>query len=217
MRRYLYLHGFASGPGSSKARMFKDRFASSGIDLLVPDLTEGDFEHLTLTRQLGVVERELDGAPSILIGSSMGGYIAALYAARHPEVERLVLLAPAFGFAKRLSSFMPLSQFEVWKRTGWHEFFHYGTGAPAHVHFGLMEDGERYEEYPEVKQPVLIMHGDQDKDVPLSVSEEFAARHPDARLIVLPDKHQLLDHMDRLWEETRSFVLGGEDRTTGAA
>lgn len=207
MKRYLYLHGFASGPESSKARMFKERFASCGIDLIVPDLAEGDFEHLTLTRQLQVVERELNGAPAVLIGSSMGGYLAALYAARHPEVERLVLLAPAFGFAKRLPAFMPLSQFEVWKRTGWHEFYHYGAGAPARLHFGLIEDGERYEEYPDARQPVLILHGDEDHDVPVSLSEEFAAKHPNARLIVLPDGHQLLDHLDRLWEETRAFAL----------
>jgi pimeloyl-ACP methyl ester carboxylesterase len=215
MKRYLYLHGFASGPESSKARMFKERFASCGIDLIVPDLAEGDFEHLTLTRQLHVVERELNGAPAVLIGSSMGGYLAALYAARHPEVERLVLLAPAFGFAKRLPAFMPLSQFEVWKRTGWHEFFHYGIGAPARVHFELIEDGERYEEYPDVRQPVLILHGDEDHDVPVRLSEEFAAQHPNARLIVLPDGHQLLDHLDRLWEETRAFVLAGANRRTG--
>ena len=31
----------------------------------------------------------------------MGGYLAALYASRHPEIDRMVLLAPAFGFGTR--------------------------------------------------------------------------------------------------------------------
>ncbi len=30
----------------------------------------------------------------------MGGYLAALYAALHPEVQSLILMAPAFSFAQ---------------------------------------------------------------------------------------------------------------------
>lgn len=215
MKRYLYLHGFASGPESSKARMLRERFGALGIDLAVPDLNEGDFEHLTITRQLQAVERELRGEPAVVIGSSMGGYVAALYAARHPEVERLVLLAPAFGFARRLPSAMPLSQLEVWKRTGWHEFYHYATDAPARVHYGLIEDGEKYEEFPDARQPTLILHGEFDRDVPLNLSERYAAERPNARLIALPDGHQLLDEFERVWDETSRFALEGRERTAG--
>ena len=95
MSRFVYLHGFASGPSSQKARFFRERFAELGIGLEIPDLAEGRFEQLTISGQLGVMERAIGGDPATLIGSSMGGYLAALYAARHPEVEKLVLLAPA--------------------------------------------------------------------------------------------------------------------------
>ena len=101
MTRILYLHGFASGPSSSKARYFQERLESAGMPVEVPDLAAGDFEHLTLTGQLGVIERSAAAGPVSLAGSSMGGYLAALYAARHPEVLRVVLLAPAFDFARR--------------------------------------------------------------------------------------------------------------------
>jgi uncharacterized protein len=97
--KFVYLHGFASSPNSRKARFFEERFNELGIGLEVPDLAEGNFRNLTLTAQLNVVSRLCSGQPASLIGSSMGGYLAALYAARHPEVERLVLLAPAFSFA----------------------------------------------------------------------------------------------------------------------
>ena len=97
----VYLHGFASGPGSQKAQYFRERFAGCGVDLAIPDLAGGDFEHLTITRQLQVIEHRVDGRAVALIGSSMGGYLAALYAARHAGVERVVLMAPAFGFARR--------------------------------------------------------------------------------------------------------------------
>src|SRR4051794_15180408 len=99
--RTLYLHGFASGPSSSKARYFHERFREIGVHLETPDLTAGDFENLTITGQLRVIEDSLKGEPARLLGSSMGGYLAALYAARHPETNGIVLMAPAFGFARR--------------------------------------------------------------------------------------------------------------------
>ena len=49
MTEFIYLHGFASGPDSSKAQAFKKRFEKLNIALHVPDLQENDFENLTLS------------------------------------------------------------------------------------------------------------------------------------------------------------------------
>ncbi len=97
----VYLHGFGSSPESTKARFFGARFREHGISINIPDLAEGDFEHLTISKQLDVVGRAAGGRPVVLMGSSMGGYLAALYAVRHLEVQSVVLLAPAFAFASR--------------------------------------------------------------------------------------------------------------------
>jgi pimeloyl-ACP methyl ester carboxylesterase len=94
-RRILYLHGFASGPNSKKASFFREQLGAAGTSLEVPDLTEGNFEQLTITSQLKVLEQLAGGDPVSLIGSSMGGYVAALYASRHPEV--LPLGSPGGG------------------------------------------------------------------------------------------------------------------------
>jgi uncharacterized protein len=101
MNRIIYLHGFASGPASNKARFFRDRLERAGATVDVPDVAAGDFEHLTITGQLAVIREAVGKGSADLIGSSMGGYLAALFAARHTEVRRAVLLAPAFGFAGR--------------------------------------------------------------------------------------------------------------------
>ena len=69
----LYLHGFASGPGSQKARFFRERFAGCGIAAAVPDLAAGDFEHLTIGGQLDVIARAAGGRPVTILGSSLGG------------------------------------------------------------------------------------------------------------------------------------------------
>ena len=95
MTRVVYLHGFASSPHSSKAQFFRRRFAEHGVPMEIPILDEGRFEELTVTGQLAVIDRAVGEEPAILIGSSLGGYLAALYASRHPsQIEKLVLLAP---------------------------------------------------------------------------------------------------------------------------
>ena len=102
MTRIVYLHGFASSPHSSKAQFFLRKFAALGVPMEIPILDEGRFEELTISGQLAVIERAVGDQPAILIGSSLGGYLAALYANRHPaQVEKLVLLAPAFQFPRR--------------------------------------------------------------------------------------------------------------------
>ncbi len=40
----IYLHGFASGPMSKKAQFFRRRFEEIGVEMQIPDLSEGNFE-----------------------------------------------------------------------------------------------------------------------------------------------------------------------------
>src|ERR1035437_5050357 len=101
MNTLLSLHGFASSTASRTARFFAERLRAAGAPSDIPDLAPTEFEHLTISGQLRVIETAAAGEPVALMGSSMGGYLAAIYAARHPEVSHVVLLAPAFGFARR--------------------------------------------------------------------------------------------------------------------
>src|SRR5664280_3878812 len=149
MTRILYLHGFASGPSSHKALCFRERLERAGARVDVLDLAAGDFERLTITSQLAVIERAAAGDPVSLIGSSMGGYLAALYAARHPEVTRVVLLAPAFGFAARWAERMGVSAVDAWRAAGSVEVFHYGENRQRRLSYALLEEGLTYPDYPE--------------------------------------------------------------------
>lgn len=208
MSRIIYLHGFASGPSSKKARFFRERFAELGIGIEIPDLAEGDFEHLTLTGQLTVIERTARGEPAALIGSSMGGYLAALYSARHPEVEKLVLMAPAFSFAARWPETLGESKMEDWRRTGVLEVFHYSEGRTMRLGYQLIDDGAKYEPYPNVIQPTLIFHGKSDTAVPPGYSSTFAEQHPQAKLHLMNSDHELLNVLDDMWMETEKFLFG---------
>ena len=206
MTRVVYLHGFASGPSSSKARYFRKILEDAGAQVDVPDLADGHFENLTLTGQLAVVDRVVNGEPVALIGSSLGGYLASLYAARHAAVERLVLLAPAFAFAQRWPQRMGPVAMAAWRHTGAIEVFHYADNRHRKLGYQLMADAERYEPYPSFPQPALIFHGIHDDIVPATYTQRFAATHANAILDALDSGHDLLNVLDYMAPKIVSFL-----------
>jgi pimeloyl-ACP methyl ester carboxylesterase len=205
--RYVYLHGFASGPLSRKAQFFREKLASAGIPLEIPALDQDDFEHLTITGQLDFITRLLDGRPAILIGSSMGGYLAALYGSMHPEIERMVMLAPAFGFGSRWAETFGADKVADWRERGYAEVYHYAAGDMRRLSSDLLNDSAAHAPYPRCSQPSLILHGIQDNIVPLTAAERWVAENPQARLVRLDSGHELLDVLDAIWEESAAFLL----------
>lgn len=169
------------------------------MEMVVPDLAAGDFEHLTITGQLGVIEDVVRDEPVVLMGSSLGGYLAALYAARHASVRKVVLMAPAFCFPRRFAA--------NWRGTDTLEVFHYGLGKVVNLSYGLIEDAAQYEDYPDFDQPALIFHGVHDTVVPVELSENFAAEHPNAKLRAVESDHELVDVLNLMLGEIREFLF----------
>lgn len=205
--RTIYLHGFASSPASRKARLFVEKLAQRKITVEAPELGP-DFEHLTLTSQLAILDRVVAGQPACLIGSSMGGYLAALYAAGHPEIQRLVLLAPAFAFYQLWVNEMGPEKLDQWRKNGTISVFHYGAGHNAPLNYGLMEDARTYPPFPDFPQLCLLLHGLKDTVVPFAASARFAAGHPNVKLISFNSGHELTDVLDEIWNVSSTFLLG---------
>jgi uncharacterized protein len=178
-----------------------------GVAIEIPDLAEGDFAGLTITRQLALVERLAAGRRITLMGSSLGGYLAALYAARHPqEVERVILLAPAFRLAERWAEREGPARVAEWERTGSLPYFHYGEKRELDLRWGFLADARQYEPHPEVPQPTLIFHGEADTVVPLEDSVAFAARHAAAKLQVFASDHELGNVLEPMWKQSLAFL-----------
>lgn len=206
--RFIYLHGFASSPASRKARLFTDKLQERGIQAEALDLAP-DFERLTISGQLTVIEDAVKGEPAVLIGSSLGGYLAALYAARHPEVDRLLLLAPAFDFYQLWKKVLGPAKLQEWRENRTICVYHYGKGRKIPLAFRFMEDAAQYQSFPDFNQPCLILHGAKDAVVPFEKSAWFAAAHADtAKLISLDSGHELTDVLNEIWNSSSTFLLG---------
>lgn len=205
--RVIYLHGFASSPSSRKARFFQEKLEALGISFEAPALDQGDFRSLTLTRQLALVEALLPAGGAVMMGSSLGGYLAALLASRHPEIARLVLLAPAFNLYERWKSQMTIEQLEEWQRNGEIPVFHYGAGREMPIGYQFLADAGQYPPFPSFSQPALLFHGLRDDVVPIDFSVHYQESHPNVQLFRMDSGHELTDVLDLIWQPTRDFLL----------
>ena len=206
----VYLHGFASSPGSTKVGYFTDRFRERGIELTCPDFNQPDFATLTLTRmidQLGAWLVKTTG-PATLIGSSLGGTVAVLAAAKYrTRIDRLVLMAPAVMFAKPGHHLLPPERVDEWRRRGALPFFHYAYGEERALNFAFYEDSLRHDAFgASFAQPTLIFQGLRDASVDHRTVEAFAKTRSNVTLSLLDDDHQLIASLPRMWTDMRAFL-----------
>jgi uncharacterized protein len=193
---FIYLHGFASSPNSTKARDIKSFFASLDIDIKIPDLNNSDFSHLTITRQIQQVAQEFpnDGNSVTLIGSSLGGLTAVHLAENNLCVQRLVLLAPAFDFLSHWLPKLGEKKIERWQQDKYMMIYHYGKACELPLHYDFVTDAALYQQDKLRRQiPTLILHGVNDDVIPIQASQEFARSRPWVEMLELESDHALFN------------------------
>ncbi len=206
--RFIYLHGFASSPYSNKAKAFKTLFGKKGLSLTIPDLDGGNFECMTLSSQINIIENLLDmdkNARYALIGSSMGGYLAALVSQLRKEIEAIYLMAPAFEFLTRWNLKIE-KQFGKNNIPDTIKVFHYRQNREVIFKTKIFEDAKKWEKISFLRKlPIRIAHGLHDDSVPIEVSRRFIASHPWGTLEELDSDHGLGSHAYWLSEDCIAF------------
>ena len=210
--RWLYLHGFASGPGSTKGVALAEHYARQGIHLERVDLRRPSLECLSPRAMMRTVREAIGGERdrAILFGSSLGGLMACLVAEEDARVCALVLLAPALRAREQLRRNVGEQGLRRWEETGWLETQDYAEKRLTRVHFGLLEELDALEArsggWPDVRVPTLLIHGRQDTTTWLSDSRAWASGKRHVRLVEVEDGHELVDSLGRITAEADDFL-----------
>jgi len=217
-----WLGGFKSDMTGTKATALAEWAGSAGraytrFDYFGHGQSSGTFTEGTITRwrddALAVLD-EIATGPQILVGSSMGAWIALLAAlARPDQIKALVLIAPAPDFTEAL---MWEGFDETIRATLRHEGIYSQPSdydEPYEISYSLIEDGRKHlllgGDIP-VTLPVRILQGMADEDVPwrhaMLLAETLASedvtvsltKNGDHRLSEPDDILRLTETLDRL-------------------
>ena len=183
----VWLGGFRSDMTGTKAQALADWALARGraflrFDYFAHGQSSGDFLTGTITRWRGDVLAAIDAlteGPLILVGSSMGGWLALLATLARPErIAGLVLIAPAADFTEKLvgPGLSPEARRAIEDDGVWYRPSEYGD-APYPFTRALMEDGARWSLLGApigITCPVRILQGGADPDVPWRHALELA-------------------------------------------
>ncbi|MDY7228832.1 YqiA/YcfP family alpha/beta fold hydrolase [Hyalangium rubrum] len=210
--RWLYLHGFASGPESAKGVALAEHYARQGIHLERLNLRQPSLEHLRLSAMMRTVREAIGGERerAILFGSSLGGLTACRVAEEDARVCALVLLAPALRGMEQMRRSVGVEGMRRWEETGWVAIHDHAEKRMGRVDFGFARELEvidgRSGGWPDVRVPTLIIHGRQDDTTDIHASRQWAQGKRHVRLIEVDDGHELRDSLGLIAAEADDFL-----------
>jgi uncharacterized protein len=224
-RQILFITGFLSKRWGNKSKALAEWCSEKGWGFCCYDVrgfgdSGGTFTDYTLSDWVAdarlVLNMLQDGPRTMIVGNSLGGWIAWLVAQEYPIVEKLILIAPAFNMMGVRAKSIDPERCHAWQQTGWMPW----DDEPTHRDFPLswkwVEESEAYWKTSfDRLRPVntTILHGLQDTVILPSGSSEFVeqllARDPSfpVELHLIPGDHRLsspeqVDRFRRLVLET---------------
>ncbi|MHA6730085.1 alpha/beta hydrolase [Devosia sp. A369] len=219
----FWLGGFRSDMAGSKALALDALGAQHGLAVTRFDysghgISGGDFNHGTISRWLEEAEAVLatTSGPHIIVGSSMGGWLALLLArallARGSKAHGVVLIAPAPDMTHELMlpDFTP-AEHESLQNNGYVDQPSAYSDTPYRITRALIEDGANHLLFGGVIEtgcPVTILQGGQDPDVPQAHAIRLVTHmlHDPVTLTLIPDGDHRLSRDEDL-ERMQDAVL----------
>ncbi|MEZ0226398.1 MAG: alpha/beta hydrolase [Alphaproteobacteria bacterium] len=213
----MFLGGFRSDMTGTKATYLEGCCKRRGQAFVRFDYTghgasSGMFEDACVSQWLQDsldVFDALTAGPQIIVGSSLGGWLALLLALRRPErAAGLVLLAPAPDFTEDIYASFDEKDRATLAQDGV-VYLPSAYGDPYPLTQRLFDDAKQFlllkKEIP-VRCPVRIIHGRQDADVPWQKSEHIKEKLAagDVKITWVPEgDHRLSRDPDlKLLDET---------------
>jgi pimeloyl-ACP methyl ester carboxylesterase len=208
----LFLTGFKSDMMGQKAQALHEFCAREGIGFTRFDYgghgaSGGTFEEGTIGSWLDDATAVLDQVTTgkqIVIGSSMGGWIAMLLAKRRPaRVCGLIGIAAAPDFTERLIWDVTTdAQKEQLARDGFFSIPNCYGAEPYNITRTLIEEGRKHlllnSKSINLPCPAHFIHGTADEDVPVALGKELAKRVPFSKLTLVEGGNHRLSEPEHL-------------------
>lgn len=229
----FWLGGFRSEMAGSKAGALDELGAEQGLAVTRFDYSGhgqsgGDFALGTISRWLeeALAIFETTTGPQLVVGSSMGGWIAlllarALAASGGRRLAGLVLIAPATDMTHELMlPGMDVQEKAALLRDGVLLQPSQYSAEPYPITKALIEDGERHLLFGrsiETGCPVAILQGGRDPDVPQAHALRLVEHllHDEVSLTLVPDGDHRLSRPEDLHLLKRTVMRLIEDHVTG--
>jgi len=225
----FWLSGFRSDMTGSKA-LAVDAFGQShGLAVTRFDYSGhgrsgGDFNQGTISRWLEEAETVFAGTlgPQIVIGSSMGGWLALLLARAlrrrgETRIAGMVLIAPAVDMTELMLAQMPKKYRKLLDKQGYVDTPSEYSAEPYRINRALIDDGRQHLLFGraiEVGCPVAILQGAKDRDVPRAHTDKLVQHllTDPVTFTLIPDgEHRLSRPQDlALLESTIVHVIEGK-------
>ena len=180
----VFVHGMGTSARTWErcTDLLADRFTTIAVDLLghgdspVPD----DPDEYTRDRALDDLDdvlADLD-EPPVLVGHSLGGYLALAHAATRPDVARaIVVLNTGPGFRDAIKR----NEWNERSRRNAHRF-----GVPEQVTtMNLQEDSVVMDRLADITTPTLVLAGGDDRPEYTASGQYLERKMPNARLQVV--------------------------------
>ncbi|MEP2703953.1 MAG: alpha/beta hydrolase [Roseibium sp.] len=201
----MWLSGFKSDMTGSKAEALSEYCLERGQDVVRFDYSghgqsSGEFEDACVSDWLEEAVAVFDrfcGQETILVASSMGGWIALLLALARKETNRikgLVLIAPAVDFTEELmwkQRFSDEIREAIMSEGRWTQPSDYSDD-PYIITRNLIDDGRKHLLFGKplhIGAPVTILQGVLDPDVPVAHAQRLVDSLPqdDVTFSLVPD------------------------------
>lgn len=180
----ILCHGMESNKESEKliglGRSLSQRgFLALRFDFFCAGESSGQFEQITYSAEVEDVRAAFDFlqrypvAKIGIIGSSMGGSVALLFASQEKRVAGLVTIAAPAHPERITDQLMSSEEIESWRQTG------FVTYHGRRINRSFLDDLKEIdipEAARQISCPTLIIHGDADETVPVEDAHELYAQ-----------------------------------------
>ncbi len=218
----VFLHGLLSDANGTKSMSLWQHAVNTHrswvrFDMRAHGESDGTFDEFMISRAAEDTRRVLSqfaGRPKVLVGSSMGGWVAAISALdRRLKVCGLVLIAPAFNFVQSLFDTLSEQEQRQWENKGSRLIESPYPDCNFALSIDAVRDARQFDllDRPlKFECPVHILHGQLDDVVPPALSESICEHcNSPIRLTLLENAdHRLTDHsehilkaVDQIWPD----------------